>query len=580
MPTRTRPRNRLMAGLACAATVAAAALGAAVPAGGAGPEVLRLGVLGEPATFNVAIADGAAAKEIWNLQYARLTGRDADELAPTAGLAESWQPSPDGLSYTYTLRADLRWSDGKPLTADDVAYTVNRARKERWAGYDSVAGLSAEATGKRTVVVSSRRPDPALPSIDVPIVPRHVYDTVDAEALADYAGDDGVASGPFAITEWKRGDRVRLDPNPNWWGAAPQIGAVEIVFYDDPQALLRAAGHGDVDFAEGLPSSMIQEAEQTREVSTITAQGSTYRMLAMNGVDGSPALRDVQVRRAISYAIDRDTLVAEVVDGVGTPQADLPASLSPRWTLALDYEDTVRFDPAAARRLLDDAGYADADGDGRREMPDGARLELSLTRPADSGSAEIADLVAGWLDDVGVTIEVTEADEPAWETGAGAVFDLMLQTRTASLDPDAQLAAFACPSDRAGPSATPARWCDAPYDRMYRSQQHETDARRRHEIVDAMLQSLYDEVPAAVLFVEDRVQAYRTDRFKGWLRQPDDVGPVLFSETSPSYLLLEVQPAEGTGKGARLLLAGSLSILLGAAAITGFLLLRRRRPAA
>ena len=575
MPYRSRPRSRVVTGFIAAAISALTAFGATVPARASAGAVLRVGVIEEPRTLNVAVGTGPVPREVWNLSYARLTSRDADALALTSGLAVSWQPSDGGRSYTYTLRDGVRWSDGEPLTAADVAYTINRANKERWAAYDEVAGLSAEVIDHRTVVVSSQEPDPRLPALEVPIVPRHVYEPVAAESLAGYPGDDGVGSGPFTVTDWKRGDRIRLDANPRWWGGASEVGAIEIVFFDDAAALLDAVARGEVDFAEGLPSSMIREVEQKRDVSTITARGSRYHVLSINTVDGNAALRDVEVRRAISTAVDRDSLVSEIVNGVGTPQSDLPASLSPQWARDLDYDNQTHFDPLRARAILDEAGYVDSDDDGTRETPDGSPIELRLSIPGGDQEARIAKLIAGWLGDVGIGVEVRKAEQLPWDAGAGERFDLALQARVATLDPDAALASFVCP-EQLQAADEPARWCDDRYDQMYRRQHDDTDATRRHATVEAMLQRVDEQVPAAVLFVEDRVQAYRTDRFKGWVRQPEDVGPVLFGETSPSYLVLEAQPAAASSKGAKILVAGALMLFATGGAAATWLVLRRR----
>ena len=114
--------------------------------------------------MNPLVGVTAAAYEAWNIQYATLTDKAAADFAVIPGLAESWEGSEDGRTWTYTMRPNLKWSDGQPLTAEDVAYTINRSRDEEWINHTSVvANLRARAVDDRTLVVRTSVPDPKLP---------------------------------------------------------------------------------------------------------------------------------------------------------------------------------------------------------------------------------------------------------------------------------------------------------------------------------------------------------------------------------------------------------------------------------
>src|SRR5690606_10468043 len=137
--------------------------------------------------------------ELWNLQYGGLTDKDA-ALETVPGLAESWEASDDGLTYTYTLREGLLWSDRTPLTADDVAWTINTSRDEEWFNhYSTTANLDAVVIDDRTVEVTSSVPDPKLPAFDVYILPRHVWEAQAGDDISTYEALDGVGSGPFTL---------------------------------------------------------------------------------------------------------------------------------------------------------------------------------------------------------------------------------------------------------------------------------------------------------------------------------------------------------------------------------------------
>ena len=192
--------------------------------------------------------------EIWNLQYATLTDKAAKDFSVTPGLAESWKISDDGLTVTYTLREGLKWSDGEPLTAEDVAYTINRSRDEEWINHVSTtANLDAKALDDRTVEITRSVPDPKLPVMDVYIVPKHIYEKYDKEAVYEYDGQDGVGSGPFTVTEVKKGEFVRMERNPNWHGKKPAMDEVIFRIFANAEAQYQALKTGELDAVDDVP---------------------------------------------------------------------------------------------------------------------------------------------------------------------------------------------------------------------------------------------------------------------------------------------------------------------------------------
>ena len=146
------------------------------PAAGAQDEdevVLTIGLTQPLDTLNVTAGFLVSEYEFWTLQYATLTDKAAEDFAPIPGLAESWEVSEDGLTVTYTLREGLLWSDGEPLTADDVAWTINTSAEQEWLNHASVTGnLTATALDERTVEIVTAEPDPRLPTMDAYILPQ------------------------------------------------------------------------------------------------------------------------------------------------------------------------------------------------------------------------------------------------------------------------------------------------------------------------------------------------------------------------------------------------------------------------
>ena len=240
------------------------------------------------------------------------------------------------------------------------------------------------------------------------------------------------------------------------------------------------------------------------------------------------------------------------------------------------------FDPAAANALLDEAGYVDTDGDGVREMPDGSR-DLTFRyaeRTESENEPALREFITGWLADIGIATEVSSYDDTQLTTVIGeGNYDLFTWGWTPFVDPDPMLSYFTCAqvtTDPAEVGYNDANWCDEEYDAMYEEQNTELDPERRREIVQEMLLKFYTEGSYVVLFEDADLQAYRTDRFEGWTQQPAEIGPVLFTNTSPSYVNL-TPTGDGSSGGSNTALwiavaAGAVALL----AIGGFFAVRRR----
>ncbi len=184
--------------------------------------VLTVGIPETYDSFNPMVGVEVPDFDVWNMQYATLTDKAADDFATIPGLAESWEGSEDGRTYTYKLREGLEWSDGTPLTADDVAYTINRAREEKWTTnyLSTVQNITAKAIDARTLELTSSVDDPKLPIMDVYILPKHIWERYDAKAIKKYDGVNDVGSGPFVLKETKRGQFWSHDGEPDASGTA------------------------------------------------------------------------------------------------------------------------------------------------------------------------------------------------------------------------------------------------------------------------------------------------------------------------------------------------------------------------
>lgn len=558
--------------------------------------VFTVGVPEDYDSLNPLVGVEVPDFDVWNLQYATLTDKAASDFATIPGLAESWEASNDGKTFTYTLREGLEWSDGTPLTADDVVFNVTRGREEEWLNhYSTVQNITATAIDERTVEITSSVPDPKLPTMDIYIVPKHVWDQYDEKAITKFNGVTPVGSGPFTLDEVKRGQFWTMKANPSYWGwdgDDPPVDEVVFRSFNNADAMVAALKQGEIDAAHDIPASSVDDLERTSGIVVVEGQQGGFDELAINGGAGlkkpHPALLDRTVRLAIAHAIDKQTLVDRVLVGLGTVGTTVSPSASPEWVPELPQSEVVAFDLAQARSILDGAGYADTNGDGVREMPDGGQpLNFRyMVRTESQTDGPVSEFVSGWLEEIGIETTLVPVNESKLTEVIGkGDYDIFTWGWTPYVDPDPMLSYFQCSQVATDPDDptnywNDANWCDKTYDTLYKQQNVELDKATRVDLVHRMLRRMYDAHVYNVLWYQGDLQAYRTDRFEGWLRQPATIGPVLFSNSSPTYANLTlVEGAAGDGGGGGLGVGGIVGIAaagLVAIGVVGFLLARRR----
>ena len=536
-------------------------------AGASGDKKLTftVGQLQNVDSLNVTVGVLVIDYEIWNLIWPSLTNMAAKDFSAEPAMAESWTSSADKLTWTYKMRSGMKWSDGEPMTADDVKYTIDRANEEQWNSHVSItANLTAKVVDANTLEVTTSVPDPRLPALGAYIIPKHVYEKVSADDMPTYAADDKIGGGPFMVGEVQK-DFTRLVRNPNWYGKKPAMDEVIFRFYADANAEFQALKSGEIDALDGVPEQSYASIENSDTIAAIAGNQGGFSELSMNSGcssapgDGHPALKDKLVRQAINYAIDRDLLVEKTLVGHGTPGTAIVPSADPSWDLKVPEGKLFKYDPAKAKSLLDQAGWKDTNGDGTRDK-DGQELKLRFFDRTEGDGGKNTDFLTGWLKDVGIATEVTSMDDDALTTVIGQnQFDIFTWGWVPFVDPDAELSYFTtsqATTDTEAPGYNDANWCNDEYDKLYEQQHVELDATKRHDEVQKMLEIMYDEAPYAVLYKYDDLQAIRSDRWENFVRQPEKTGPVLFTNTSPAYLELVPKGGGSDGGGNAALWAG------------------------
>jgi peptide/nickel transport system substrate-binding protein len=569
--------RRVLVAVAAVLLAAAALPGTAVTAG-AGMRAAS----GDKVTFTVGLTQdldslnpftgiAASSYEMYQLQYETLTDYAAKDFSATPALAESWDTSPDGLTWTYHLKPGLKWSDGVPLTAHDVAYTFNRVmtgKYEQTNFGNYVAGLtSVEATDDVTVVMKVKKPSPIMLHLYVYILPEHIWKDIDEKEVKSFDNEPGpdalVGSGPFVVTEHKKGQFLRFEANKNYYKGAPKVDELVFRVFQNKDSLAQALRRGEIDFADDLGSNVFASLQGADGVTTFDAKYSGFNEIAFNtgaalddGTpigDGHPALKDVRVRQALSYAIDPKTLVERVYGG----HATVGTTIIPSLYKSLHYDPgaaTYTFDPAKAESLLDAAGYTKGP-DGIRTMPGGGRpLVFRLYGRSNSPtSQQTVQFVTDWLKDIGITVKPKIVSEDALTEIIGeGKFDMFEWGWVVEPDPNYQLSTFTCANrsykdgGNVYANLSDSFLCNKQYDALYAQQAEQIDPAERAATVKEMQKIVYEQAPYVITAYYNNLEAYRSDRFTGFQPQPAPDGSLLFQYGTHSYQNLRPVTAEDT----------------------------------
>lgn len=358
--------------------------------------VVTMPVTSEPESgFDPAFGWGAGEHVHEPLIQSTLTVTTKD-LKIDKDLATDYKVSEDGMTWTVTIRDDVRFTDGEPLTAEDVAFTYNNC-KEKSSVNDFTMLDKAEAVDDTTVEFHMTKPFSIWPytMAIVGIVPEHAYD--------ENYGQHPVGSGRYIMKQWDKGQQVIFEANPDYYGEAPKMKKVTVLFMEE-DAALAAAMAGQVDVAHTAASYSDQKIDgfDLLNVQTVDNRGFNLPCIEPEEKDGvtygNAFTADVNVRRAINIGIDRDELIEHVLNGYGT-KAYSVCDKMPWYNEACE----VEYNQKEALKLLEDAGWKEG-SDGIREK-DGVKAEFTLMfSNGDSVRQAIAEDVANQLKELGIKV--------------------------------------------------------------------------------------------------------------------------------------------------------------------------------
>ncbi len=235
-------------------------------------------------------------------------------------------------------------------------------------------------------MIKSSVDDPKLPTMDMYLLPKHIWEPLGKDGRDKDDGTHGVGSGPFILDKFEKGQFARFKANPHYYKGRPAVDQVVLRKFNNPDAMVAALKSGELDAAEDVPGAAFNQLAKDPDFVAVQGYQGAMTELGINGGDGlkkpHPALLDPEVRKAIGHAIDKKTIVNRVLDGLGKPLETLSVSPNPAWTPDIPEADRFDFDLDKAKQILEDAGYKDTDGDGVREMPGGGKpLNFRYARP-------------------------------------------------------------------------------------------------------------------------------------------------------------------------------------------------------
>ncbi len=361
-------------------------------------------------------AAGAIDSVLYSNVFEGLT-RFMSDGSVVAGLAESWDISEDGTTYTFKLRDGVTFHDGSTMDAEDVKFTLDRARSEDSANAQKVlfAGISeVTVIDPTTVEVKLSAPDGNflfnMAWGDAVIV---------APESIDAIKQTPIGTGPFKFNAWVQGDRIEISRNADYWGDAPALDAATFKFISDPTAAFAAMMAQDIDAFAGFPApeNLPQfEADPRFQVLVGSTEGET--ILAMN--NKLPPFDNKTVREAVAHAIDRQAIIDGAMFGLGTPIGTHFAPHNPDY---VDLTAKSAYDPEKAKALLAEAGFADG-------------FTTTLKLPPPSYARRGGEIIASQLRAVGIETEITNLEWAQWleEVFRGKDFGLTIVSHTEPFD--------------------------------------------------------------------------------------------------------------------------------------------------
>lgn len=446
------------------------------------------------ATVGLAVAEGLVR-----------TTKDKDVVP---ALAESWDISHDGLTYTFHLRQGVTWHDGEPFSSADVLFSFQEVLPLSPTGAVLTSTIaSVEAPDEATVVVTLKQPlAPLLLALgpqDFSIQPEHIYAGTDL--LTNPNNRAPVGTGPFVFDSWS-GDTITLTANPDYWDGAPAVDRLIYKVIPDSNSRANALVNGEIDYINkfDVDDTIVKALEGNDEITLQNGRVSATFMTMWLNQNEEP-LDDPEVRKALFMALDRELMSKSADPDFTEPAAgSFPTGLWATDT-GIDYLDAFAYDPDAAAALLDEAGYPEQ-GDGTRFS---VRLRYVATQPY---TQALAAIIADNWRAIGVETEPTQ-DEATVNSDALFVqqdFGTNLLSLDTRPDPEFGIGrVYKCNPNKLAFN-NPTGYCNEELDALFAEAARTQDQAARAEIYGQAQEIIAADLPALTLLQADQPDAIRS----------------------------------------------------------------------
>jgi peptide/nickel transport system substrate-binding protein len=488
-------------------------------------------------------------------------------------LAERWEASPDGKTYTFYLRKNVIWHDGEPFTSADVKWSFENvtAKLHPW-GKGALHSLdTVDASDPHVAVVRLKIPSASLMSAMSnsisAILPKHLWEG--SEITKNPHNKQPIGTGPFKLVEYIPGDRIRYVKNDKFYiPGQPEFDELVLRIIPDAAARLAAFEKGELDmlYNNAIPYSEIARVAKLPNVETVASDVSGAAIIGVINTKAAP-YNDKRVRQAVAHAIDRKFISDNVLPGVSQVMVGpLPSSFPLHNDSLKDYA----FDPAQANQMLDDAGYP--------RKADGNRFEFRLLWAAyDARSTKMADVIRQNLSTVGIAVSLQPLERGALNQRGfiGEQFDMIIDSYALGPDPDIGVERLYNTNNILTPPGVftnNSAYSNPELDKLFDAQRVQTDFARRKEIYDKIQEIIWDAMVVLPIVAYSGVSAYRNTAMTNAFQAADGSKESFARVKLPVASADASTPAASAGKMPWILGAGAAAIGLGS-----FWLWRRSR---
>jgi ABC-type transport system substrate-binding protein len=453
--------------------------------GGGGENTLVAAVSAEPDQFDPHVTNAYASFQVLENVYDTLVVPSAEDLTMQPSLAESWTTSPDGLTWTFTLRDGVTFHDGSEFDSADVVYSYRRIIDEDLANaYRFATVADVTAPDPRTVVLTVTRPTPNLLELigsfkGMAILSENAADEFDLKTEAN-------GTGPFRLESSDANGTV-LTAFEDYWGGAPSIDGVEFRYIPEASSALTALRNGEVQWTDNVPPQNVEDLSSDEEVELGSVTSVEYFYMSMNYQ--VPPFDNRDVRRAIATAVDRDEVTQAARFGAAqTNETAIPEG-SPWY---LDYAPFTP-DQDAARQLLEQAGV---------QTPITMGLMVTDEYPETVAAAQV---IASQLEPIGIEVEIQEEDFATWlDRQSQGDFDAFMLSWIGNIDP----ADFYENQHLSSGGSNYQKYSSPQVDDLLTRAATEVDPAARKDLYDQAARIIVDDVSYLYLYNPDEVQAW------------------------------------------------------------------------